>query len=50
VTDEYGQVTFISGRNKAGGTFVVSVDSLTLTGYPYQPGDNHETSDQITLP
>jgi PKD repeat protein len=50
VTDEYGQVTFTSGRNKAGGTFTICVDSLTLTGYPYQSGDNHETCDSITLP
>jgi hypothetical protein len=50
VTDEYGQVTFTSGRNKAGGTFICTVTNLTKTGYPYQSGDNHEDSDQITLP
>jgi len=50
VTDEYGQVTFTSGRNKAGGTFTCCVDDLTKTGYPYESGDNHETCDDITLP
>jgi hypothetical protein len=50
VTDEYGQVVFTSDRNKAGGTFICTVDDLTKSGYPYQSGDNHETSDQITLP
>jgi len=50
VTDEYGQVTFTSGRNKAGGTFTICVDNLTKTGYPYESGDNHETCDSITLP
>jgi PKD repeat protein len=50
VTNDSGQVTFTSGRNKSGGTYTCSVDSLTKTGYPYQPGDNHETSDSITLP
>jgi len=50
ITDENGQVTFTSDRNKAGGTFTCCVDNLTKSGYPYQSGDNHETSDQITLP
>ena len=50
VTNEYGQVTFTSGRNKAGGTFTICVDNLTKTGYPYESGDNHETCDSITLP
>jgi PKD repeat protein len=50
VTDEYGQVTFTSDRNKSGGTFICTVTNLTKTGYPYQSGDNHEDSDQITLP
>ena len=50
VTDEYGQVTFTSDRNKSGGTFTICVDDLTLTGYPYESGDNHETCDSITLP
>jgi PKD repeat protein len=50
VTDEYGQVTFTSGRNKSGGTFTCCVTDLTKTGYPYESGDNHETCDQITLP
>jgi PKD repeat protein len=45
-----GQVTFTSDRNKSGGTFICTVTGLTKTGYPYQSGDNHETSDQITLP
>jgi len=50
VTDGNGQVTFTSGRNKAGGTFTCCVDDLTKTGYPYESGDNHETCDGITLP
>jgi parallel beta-helix repeat protein len=50
VTDEYGQVTFTSGRNKAGGTYTCCVDNLTKEGYPYNSGANHETCDSITLP
>ncbi|MBE9565860.1 MAG: PKD domain-containing protein, partial [Proteobacteria bacterium] len=50
VTDENGQVTFTSDRNKAGGTYTCCVDDLTKTGYPYESGDNHETCDAITLP
>jgi len=50
VTNEQGQVTFTSGRSKAGGTFTLCVDNLTLAGYPYESGDNHETCDSITLP
>jgi parallel beta-helix repeat protein len=50
VTDEYGQVTFTSDRNKAGGTFTCCVDNLTKEGYPYNSGANHETCDSITLP
>ncbi len=50
VTNDQGQVTFTSGRNKSGGTFTICVDNLTKTGYPYQSGDNHETCDSITLP
>ncbi|UCC69732.1 MAG: PKD domain-containing protein, partial [Armatimonadota bacterium] len=50
VTDEYGQVTFVSERNKAGGTFTCCVDNLTKDGYPYNSGANHETCDSITLP
>jgi len=50
VTNEYGQVTFTSERNKAGGTFTICVDNLTKVDYPYQSGDNHETCDSITLP
>jgi PKD repeat protein len=50
VTDANGQVTFTSPKERQGGTFVCTVTNLTKTGYPYQSGDNHETSDQITLP
>jgi hypothetical protein len=50
VTNDSGQVTFTSGRNKAGGTFTCTVNNLTKSGYPYQSADNHETSDSITLP
>jgi PKD repeat protein len=50
VTDENGQITFTSPKNRQGGTFTCTVDNLTKDGYPYQPGDNHETSDSITLP
>jgi len=50
VTDENGQVTFTSDRNKDGGTFTCCVDSLTKAGYPYNSGANHETCDSITLP
>jgi len=50
ITNEQGQVTFTSDRNKSGGTFTCCVDSLTKSGYPYQSGDNHETCDSITLP
>ena len=50
VTNDQGQVTFTSDRNKNGGTFTCTVTDLTKSGYPYQSGDNHETSDSITLP
>jgi PKD repeat protein len=50
VTNESGQVTFTSGRNKAGGTYTCCVDNLTKAGYPYDSGANHETCDSITLP
>ena len=50
VTNDQGQVTFTSDRNKDGGTFTCCVDNLTKTGYPYASGDNHETCDEITLP
>jgi PKD repeat protein len=50
VTNDSGQVTFTSGRNKSGGTFTCTVNNLTKSGYPYQSADNHETSDSITLP
>jgi PKD repeat protein len=50
VTDEYGQVVFISPKNRNGGTFTCCVDSLTKDGYPYSSSDNHETCDNITLP
>ncbi len=50
LTDQNGQVTFISARKRQGGTFTCCVDNLTLTGYPYQSGDNHESCDSITLP
>ena len=50
VTNDQGQVTFTSDRNKNGGTFTCTVTDLTKAGYPYQSGDNHETSDSITLP
>ena len=50
ITNEQGQVTFTSDRNKSGGTFTCCVDNLTKSGYPYQSGDNHETCDSITLP
>jgi PKD repeat protein len=49
-TDGTGQVTFISGRNKSGGTYVCTVTGLTKTGYPYQSGDNHETCDSVVNP
>jgi PKD repeat protein len=50
VTDANGQVTFVSDRDKTGGTYVCTVTGLTKSGYTYQSADNHETSDQITLP
>ncbi|NIM50597.1 MAG: PKD domain-containing protein, partial [Gemmatimonadales bacterium] len=50
VTNDLGQVTFTSGKNRSGGTFTICVDSLTKAGYPYQSGSNHETCDSITLP
>jgi hypothetical protein len=50
VTDEYGQVTFTSPKDRQGGTFTCCVDNLTKGGYPYQSGDNHESCDSITLP
>ncbi len=50
VTDANGQVTFVSPKNRQGGTFTCCVDNLTKDGYPYQSGDNHETCDSVTLP
>ena len=50
VTNDSGQVTFTSGRNKAGGTFTCCVDNLTRAGYLYNSGANHVTCDSITLP
>ena len=50
VTDEYGQVTFTSDKNRSGGTYTVCVDNLTKVDYPYESGDDHETCDSITLP
>ncbi len=50
VTNDQGQVTFASGKNRNGGTFTICVDNLTKSGYPYQSGSNHETCDSITLP
>ncbi len=50
VTDDYGQVTFTSDRNKSGGTYTCCVDNLTKSGYPYDSPSNHETCDSITLP
>jgi hypothetical protein len=50
VTNDSGQVTVTSGRNKAGGTYTCCVDNLTKAGYPYESANNHETCDSITLP
>jgi len=50
VTDENGRVVFSSPVNPDGGTFTCCVDNLTKSGYPYQPGDNHETCDSIQNP
>jgi len=49
VTDDYGQVTFTSPRYPAG-TYKCCVTNMEKTGYPYEPGDNHETCDSIVLP
>jgi PKD repeat protein len=50
VTDGDGQVVFTSPVNPDGGTFTCTVTNLTKSGYPYNSGDNHETSDSIQNP
>jgi len=50
VTDENGQVVFSSPVDSSGGTFTCCVTDLTLSGYPYESGDNHETCDNVTNP
>jgi PKD repeat protein len=50
VTNDSGQVVLTSPVNPTGGTFTCTVDNLTKSGYPYNPGSNHETSDTIQNP
>jgi len=50
VTNDSGQVLLTSPVNPSGGTFTCTVTNLAKSGYPYQSGDNHETSDSIQNP
>jgi len=49
-TNASGQVVFTSPVNASGGTFTCTVTNLAKSGYPYQSGANHETSDSIQNP
>ena len=49
-TNEDGQVTFTSNKNRSGGVYTICVDDLVNAEYPYAPGDNHLTCNSITLP
>ena len=50
VTNDSGQVVLTSPVNPDGGTFTCTVTNLTKSGYPYNSGANHETSDSIQNP
>jgi PKD repeat protein len=50
VTDGSGQVVFSSPVDPDGGTFTCCVTDLTLSGYPYQSGDDEETCDSVINP
>jgi hypothetical protein len=43
-------VVLTSPKNPSGGTFTCTVTNLTKSGYPYNSGANHETSDSIQNP
>ncbi len=49
-TEGDGKVTFESSKVKNGGTFIFTVTDVAKSGYTYDPGQNKETSDSITLP
>jgi hypothetical protein len=48
-TDSSGVVVFQSASAKGGGTFTITVDSVTAGGLTYNSGLNVETSDTISL-
>jgi uncharacterized lipoprotein YddW (UPF0748 family) len=50
ITEGDGKVTFKSSKVRGGGTFVFTVTDVAKTGYTYNPAQNKETSDSITVP
>jgi PKD repeat protein len=50
VTDSRGMVVMQSAQTKKKGTFIFTVNSVTLGGYEYKSGLNVETADSISTP
>ena len=50
MTDDNGQVIFVSPTSQTGGLFTCCVNNLVKAGYLYKSEDNHETCDSITYP
>ncbi|HUV40321.1 MAG TPA: choice-of-anchor Q domain-containing protein, partial [Sedimentisphaerales bacterium] len=49
-TGSDGKVTLESSKVSGGGTFTFTVTNITKDGYTYDPNQNVETSDSITVP
>lgn len=50
VTGSDGKVTLQSPKTKSSGTFIFTVTEVSAAGYTYDPEQNIETSDSITVP
>lgn len=49
-TSRNGTAALTSSRTKSTGTFIFTVTGITISGYPYSPANNNETSDSISTP
>ena len=49
-TSRRGNAGFTSARTKSTGTFIFTTTGITISGYPYIPANNTETSDSIISP
>lgn len=49
ITGSNGQITFKSPNSKRSGTFTFTVNSVSKTGFVYQPANNTDTSKSVTV-